>query len=80
MSTHPLPKLNLDSSALFHSKSFVQMLSRSSQTRERGIPYVRFKCVRTCVFAYMVATHLTGRAKNNGYNEMGIAVIQDSVV
>ena len=34
----------------------VQLVLRDKWARIRVIPYFRFKCVRKCVFAYMVAT------------------------
>ena len=51
-----LPKLELDTLELLFYTYFVCVSSRKLQNPDRTMPYFRFKCVRKCIFAHMVAT------------------------
>ena len=53
-----LSKLDLERLKLLFSTHFACVLSGNLQNLSRKIPYFRFKSVRKCVFAYMVATPL----------------------
>ena len=54
----PLPKLEFDALELLFYTHFVCVSSRNIQSWDRMIPYFRFKYVRKCVFAYMVAVFM----------------------
>ena len=66
----PLPKLEFDALELPFYTHFVCVSSRNIQNQDRMIPYIRFKCVRKCVFAYMVAASMVnGDLCDNGVTD-----------